>query len=114
MGVRKLPAEKDESRMNPSETNRIVKDQLIRMSNALNPTPIVARVYLASDPFNNPQSLLVEFGQTVLIRLGDGSTATAPGWPLTVDYDRQTCQDIYGNTWDIDVTAITSEGPQII
>ena len=47
--------------------------------------------------------LRLQKGNPVGIRMDGGGIAISQSLPLTVDYEKETATDLWGNSWDIDV-----------
>ena len=61
---------------------------------------LMGRVLLASD--TQPQSVAVCFGDAEGIRM-NGALAITNMLPLTIDYEKETAADLFGNEWEIEV-----------
>jgi len=88
---------------------RLVKGQAVRCRNAEN--EVAGVVLLASD--TNPQSVMVAFGEVAGIRCGGGIAVTQT-LALSVDYEHERIEDLFGAEWEIDVAdeRVTWDAPE--
>jgi hypothetical protein len=91
---------------------RLVKGQMVRARNEQN--EVAGVVIFASPQDSNPQSIMIGFTEATGIRCEDGGIAVTPVLALSIDYERETVEDLRGAEWEIDVAdeRVTYDDPE--